>query len=231
MSLKLKLLALLLLATGLMLAQTEAIPYQTIITDNDGGLVTDVRTEIRVDLIQGESNGPIVYSESHETTTGPHGEVSLEIGQGQPLGVAFSEVDWTTPNYLQLSAKPEGFTSFIPFDQTRLLSVPYALFALRVTCDQGCPGQDGPSGAQGPQGPQGPQGIPGPNGADGDPNGPKGITGEQGPKGESGIETLTLSRVIPTNPDQSEVYIDDGTNRADGRPGFRFYDGTSWIDL
>ena len=35
----------------------------------------------------------------------------------------------------------------------------------------------------------------------------------------------------PDNPQMNTIYLDDGTNRQDAAPGFRFYDGAVWIDL
>ena len=209
------------------LAQTEAIPYQTILTDGDGGALLATDTEITVDILQGSASGSVVYSETHATTTGFSGEVLLEIGNGNPTGVAFDQVDWTQQNYIVLSIKPDGFTSFIPMGSTKLLSVPYAMFALRVTCEEGCPGENGVDGEVGPQGAQGPQGSPGPQG----PQGIFGPTGAVGAPGISGAETLTMSGSVPQNPTDGEFYLDDGSNRSDGLPGFRYYDGTQWLNL
>ena len=167
----------------------------------------------------------------NNVTTGPNGEVTLEIGNGEAIGVKFSEVDWSKQNYLQLAIKPSQFVSFIPMGASRLLSVPYAMYALRVTCDQGCPGRTGAQGPQGPQGPQGDQGPQGPAGNDGDPSAPKGPQGEKGPKGNTGIDILRIENTPPLNPIDGQLYLDDGGNRNDGNPGFRYYDGSNWIDL
>lgn len=115
---------------------------------------------------------------------------------------------------------------------------------------QGPKGPDGLPGIQGPQGPPGPpsniagpQGPPGPPGLPGGPQGdpgPKGPTGPpgapgvciQGPVGASWISQLSL-RSSPPNPsfNGENLYLDDGTNRADGLAGFRYFDGTQWIDI
>lgn len=220
-----------LVLSTLLSAQTEAIPYQTILKDNDGGLLVNVNTAIQVDVLQGSATGPVVYSEIQTTTTGPYGEVSLEIGKGQTIGAEFSEIDWSKQNYLQLSIRPSGFASFIPLGSTRLLSVPYALFALRVTCDQGCPGEDGALGASGPAGDRGITGPQGPSGNSGDPSQPQGPIGDKGPQGLSGLEALKMTDEVPMNPDVGQFYIDDGTNKTNGLPGIRYYDGVTWIDL
>lgn len=88
-------------------------------------------------------------------------------------------------------------------------------------------GPAGPTGPAGnPNGPQGPQGDPGPIG----PAGPSGATGPRGPTGDDGVP---LQKVMTTPPDPQEqnIYLDDGSNRQDGLPGFRYYFNGLWIDL
>lgn len=111
---------------------------------------------------------------------------------------------------------------------------------------QGIQGVKGPSGpaAQwtnipGSQGPEGPQGLPGgPQGPEGErgPQGPKGPDGVPGPKGATGTRfyhspDFNITNIIPQNPEVGEMYIDDGTNRSDGKPGFRVFNGNEWFDL
>ncbi len=119
--------------------------------------------------------------------------------------------------------------------------------------DIGLPGWLGPQGEQGPmgaQGIQGPGGGPrgssgpaGPKGSDvglsgppGDPGppGPQGRAGNCpiGPPGQSGIISMVM-RSEPPSPTANGIYLDDGTNREDGRPGFRFRTESTdpWLDL
>ncbi len=72
-----------------------------------------------------------------------------------------------------------------------------------------CQGPAGPSGASGPQGPAGAQGA----------------TGDRGPT------IYSMTSVAPSNPSTGTMYLDDGTNTADGTPNFRIWDGTQWLDL
>lgn len=108
-------------------------------------------------------------------------------------------------------------------------------------------GPEGPKGPQGPTGeptmnvgPQGPMGIQGPGGGPIGPVGPAGFAGLAGTpglpgaiglKGISFVDFAEMTNVVPTPSEDLNLYIDDGTNRADNKPGIRFYDGTSWIDL
>ena len=42
---------------------------------------------------------------------------------------------------------------------------------------------------------------------------------------------LNAQSTPPANPSKDDVYLDDGTNTADGKPHLRYYDGTTWHDL
>ena len=114
----------------------------------------------------------------------------------------------------------------------------------------GGPGADGPLGDIGPDGPRGPNtnipGIAGPKGERGPAGGPqgdRGPTGNQGPRGPNGecgpagpvgrswVSQLKLESSPPPPSFGENIYLDDGTNRADGKPGFRLFNGTDWIDL
>lgn len=117
----------------------------------------------------------------------------------------------------------------------------------------------GPVGPVGPRGEdricQGPKGVNGRNGiicyycpfwmhgcdtnGDGlfnvyDCEGPLGPLGLQGPKGNTGIQgrsaAFSQTPTVP-NSNAANIYLDDGTNRTDDRPGFRYWNGTEWIDL
>jgi len=72
-------------------------------------------------------------------------------------------------------------------------------------------------------------GVP-PKGEKGD-TGPQGPTGPQGLVGLSGLETLRLQNSLPEGPQNGQLYLDDGSNREDNMPGFRYYDVDKWIDL
>lgn len=51
--------------------------------------------------------------------------------------------------------------------------------------------------------------------------------------------TASISQVLnmpaksstPGSPSQGDIYTDDGTNTSSGNTGFRYYDGSAWVDL
>lgn len=206
------------------ISQPSAIAYQTILQDKNGDKLIALETEVQVVLRAVSATGSIIYSELHSTTTGLNGEVMLEIGRGAPESVDFREVDFTQALFAELNYKPSNYPDFVSNGGSELLAVPYAMFSLRTKCEQGCPGEvgvDGPQGADGPAGPQGPSGA----------NGAQGLQGGQGPQGPAGIHNLRPRDTAPTNPYETQLYMDDGTNRADGRIGLRHFSNGGWTDL
>ena len=111
--------------------------------------------------------------------------------------------------------------------------------------EDGFPGPTGPQGPPGPGGgpigPAGPQGEPGPDqGPAGPPGppGPQGIAGPPGncppgPVGDLGESGITNMEMLAAPPSTGRLYLDDGSNRQDGSPGFRFRVtvGDPWLDL
>lgn len=205
-------------------AQINAIPYQTIISDQNGDVLKLVTMELNVNVIQDSPGGSIMYTEEHQVTTGVRGEIQLEIGQGNPTLLTFDNIDWEKPNYIEVLIKPEGVTNFLSIGKTEMLSVPYALFAIKLGCDSGCPGENGKQGQRGIRGVQGERGLQGAQGIGG-------LAGRDGIDGLAGIFTLDVTDQIPNNPATGQFYLDNGSNRPDGKPGFRYFDGTNWINL
>jgi len=205
--------------------QKETLAYQAVLTDKDGDLLKVIDLEILVELKANSPNGNVIYSEKHETTTGINGEISFHLGDGQPEGNDYSEINWNQPIYTSLSYRPKGFINYVSTQSTKLLSVPYATFSLYSTCEEGCPGTPGKPGRDGYNGPQGPAG----------PQGPSGNTGVQGPQGPQGAQgTFEFSPVSSppfSVPVEMQVYLDDGTNRSDGLVGLRQFINNSWEDL
>ena len=94
----------------------------------------------------------------------------------------------------------------------------FVLFCLEsrfIYCAEGPQGEIGFQGRQGNPGVQGPQGNPAP----------------AGPAGRTGVPVIIPLSTPPANPLEGRVYLDDGTNTGDNNSGFRYYNGTGWIDL
>lgn len=47
----------------------------------------------------------------------------------------------------------------------------------------------------------------------------------------SDLLNVTPKGTAPSSPSTDDIYLDDGTNTSDSTVGFRYYDGSAWIDL
>ncbi len=208
--------------------------YQSIVLNDDNSVLADVEVNLKINLVAGNNPGQVIYSESHRTTTSPIGYFSINIGEGIPLNGDFTSIDWgNNTHFLSIELQQtDGTFKFL--GNIRLLSVPYALFANFA--------EEGPFGPAGPQGPSGPEGLKGqpglpppcgpagPIGAQG-PQGPQGPAGADGPIGASGRPIMVKSSQPIANPVEGQIYVDDGTNTADGEIGLRYFTGSVWIDI
>ncbi len=172
------------LITSSVFAQApQKMSYQAVIRDAGNSLVANHSIGMRISILQGTS---AIYVETQTSTTNANGLVSLEIGGGTVVSGAFSNINWASGLYsIKTETDPNGGTNYSIAGTSKLLSVPYALFAA--------------NGPQGAQGPIGPQGLTGPAGATGltGPAGPIGPTGATGPAGATGL-TGPIGPIGPT---------------------------------
>ncbi|MFN5332488.1 MAG: hypothetical protein ACK5B5_07265, partial [Bacteroidota bacterium] len=170
-----------LFSVGVWAQAPQKMSYQAIIRDGSNVIVATSPVGIRISIVKQSPSGIPVYVERHTRTTNANGLVSLEIGGGIALTGNFLDIDWANgPYFIKTETDPLGGTNYSVVGSTELLSVPYALYAVKSGSSA-----LGATGATGPAGPQGPAGAIGPAGATG-PQGPIGLTGPAGPQGPAG---------------------------------------------
>lgn len=136
----------------------QALNYQAVARKSDGNILTNQSVRIRFSILDGSSAGPIVYQETHQSTTNNFGLFTLSIGKGSSTINQFVNINWAKGDkFLKVEIAIQGGSSYELQGVTQLLSVPYALYAE----------SSGSSGIAGPPGPIGPQGIQGPAGTAG----------------------------------------------------------------
>lgn len=200
----------------------SAFNYQGLLLDAAGNALAEKDVEMEIGIYPQFGSNPY-YEERHSVKVDQHGIFRLTIGEGSPLLGSMQDVNWmlNIPR-MEVSydlGNGEGFQSL---GISEFNAVPFCFYSERIFC------LDGPQGTQGPQGPQGWEGDPGPQGLDGQTS-PQGQTGPQGPPG---LAVMPMLSTPPNdNLENGVVYLDNGDNRADNAPGFRYYDGTGWIDL
>ncbi|MBK8683871.1 MAG: hypothetical protein IPN26_02185 [Bacteroidetes bacterium] len=108
----------------------QAFPYQAVARDLSGNTLNNQSISIRFSILDGSNVGPIIYSESHLTTTNSLGLFQLNIGQGAVITGNFTSIAWSVGSiFLQVEYDPAGGNTYTAMGTTQLLSVPYALYA------------------------------------------------------------------------------------------------------
>jgi hypothetical protein len=111
-------------------APPQAFSFKATIKDKYGLPVLLKKINLRITILQGDMNGPAVYSEYFTPTTNLYSQVDVEIGKGNVLSGIFTSIDWSTNEYfLKIEADVKGGSNYQLLSVTQLLSVPYALYA------------------------------------------------------------------------------------------------------
>jgi len=214
----------------------HAFTYQAIANEPSGNPIIDRDISVLIE-VKGEGQESGLFAEQHRVQTSAMGTFSINIGRGEQLsnGNLPSAFRLGEKRYLHVSIDADGGTNYTFAGASEILSVPYAFYAEVGLNEQG---RVGPAGVQGPAGEFGDPGLSPTDCCLGGPiKGEKGDPGAQGPDGPigelglSGLMTLTLTDDPPANPQDGQIYLDSGTNRQDGAPGFRYFDSNNWVDL
>lgn len=119
----------LLLTTLSIYAQSpEAFQYSAIAKNSDNLPIANSPINVKIEILQSQMNGTIIYSENHSITTDNFGVFNLKIGLGNTNTGTFSQVNWSSDNhFLKVSLDIENTNNFVHIGTTQLLSVPYSL--------------------------------------------------------------------------------------------------------
>ena len=113
-------------------APPQAFSFKANIKDKYGLPVLFRKINLRMTILQGGMNGPVIYSEYFTPTTDLYSQVDVQIGRGTVLpGYGnFPSIDWSSDEYfLKIEVDSKGGTNYQLLSVTQLLSVPYALYA------------------------------------------------------------------------------------------------------
>lgn len=116
----------LLVSTSIFAQTPEKLSYQAVIRDSDDVLIANTQVGMQISILEGSTNGTVVYSETQTPTTNNNGLVSIEIG----TGADFAAIDWSNGTYfIKTETDPSGGSDYSITGASQLLSVPYALNA------------------------------------------------------------------------------------------------------
>lgn len=101
--------------------------YQAVARDQSGAILSNTPVNLRFQIVEGTSSGPILYQETHSDVTNTFGLFKAVIGKGNAETGDFSQIEWER-EWFYLITELNG----APVDTTLLESVPYAKVATEM---------------------------------------------------------------------------------------------------
>lgn len=209
----------LLISLSNVFSQYDAFTYQGLLLDASQNPSPNASLEFTVSISSDRAGQDIYFQEQHLLTSDENGVLSFNVGNGAALAGSFDDIDWLAGvPFINVEYDLGDNNGIRSLGTQEFNSVLFCLESRFVTCESGL---DGAEGAQGPEGPQGQWGA----------TGQTGSGNFEGPQGPDGLPVMTQLDSAPASPYLGMIYLDNGTNRYDNKPGFRYYDGQNWIDL
>ena len=109
--------------------------YQAVARDNKGIPLNNREVKVRFSIRSQATDGAIEYMEIRKLETNPFGMFSVSIGSKDAFfsSGSLSDVKWESGRkYLQVEIDVNGGNNYTDLGATQMVSVPYALFALKT---------------------------------------------------------------------------------------------------
>ena len=108
----------------------KAFSYQAVVRNSQGKVIAKQPVGIKVEILQGSTEGTVVYAETQTPESSQTGTVNLLIGTGTATEGTFADIDWGAATYfLRISLSLDGSDNYKVVSTTQMLPVPYALYA------------------------------------------------------------------------------------------------------
>jgi uncharacterized protein (TIGR02145 family) len=110
----------------------QSIPYQAVVRNADGSLLSNASLTMIFKIHTASATGEVVYQESHTTASNAQGLVVLNVGQGQPSVGTFDNINWGNGAKF-LHVLMNAGNGELDLGTQQMMSVPYALYAEEVS--------------------------------------------------------------------------------------------------
>lgn len=108
----------------------SGLNYQAMALDSSGNALQNQTVRLRFGIVELSTSGPIIFQESHLTTTDDKGIFSLQIGKGVAELNTLDSVNWENrPVYLKVEMDESGGVNYSFIGFVEFASVPYAFRA------------------------------------------------------------------------------------------------------
>lgn len=129
----LSILSFLFISESLLAQSPQGFNYQAVARDISDEIIKDEFVSIRFWILEDNDTGSPVYRETHQSVyTGVNGVLTLTVGAGSSDVGDFSTIDWGAKDYfIRVDLDANGGSNFSQMGTSRLLSVPFAMYALK----------------------------------------------------------------------------------------------------
>ena len=111
---------------------STGINYQGIAKNSVGEVLVNATISLKFSIIEGNSQGNLVYQETHQITTNQTGLFNLVIGNGRTEIGRIESIKWgDAGHFLKVEMDINGGINFLDMGTTQILYVPYSLYALK----------------------------------------------------------------------------------------------------
>ncbi|ALO15016.1 hypothetical protein L21SP5_01366 [Salinivirga cyanobacteriivorans] len=112
----------------------EFFNYQSVVRDGDGNPITNQTIGLQLKIHESNSNGTVIFSETHTVSTNEFGLLNVLIGNGNQETGSISDIEWGSNSYfLEVLMDHDGGTNYQSMGTSQLVSVPYAMQAERAS--------------------------------------------------------------------------------------------------
>ena len=110
----------------------QKMSYQSVLRNSNNALIANTAVSTIISILQGSTEGTVVYAETQSATTNANGLLSLQIGAGAVITGTFSGIDWANgPYFIKTETDPAGGSNYTITGTQQMMSVPYALYAAK----------------------------------------------------------------------------------------------------
>ncbi|MEY4331217.1 MAG: hypothetical protein RL609_1965, partial [Bacteroidota bacterium] len=109
----------------------SAIPYQAVVRNVDGSVMSNASLMITLMIHDVTATGTVVFEESHTTSSNAQGLININVGSGAASVGSFNAIDWgSSAKFLHVQL--DAGNGLIDMGTQQLMSVPYALHASKI---------------------------------------------------------------------------------------------------
>ena len=120
-------------STFLYAQSPQGINYQAVAYDNLSQPVVNHAVGVRLSVLDGGANGPVLYEETQVPNTDNTGLFSIVIGNGTVVSGTFAGINWGNGSrWLKTEIDITGGNNYVVMGSSQFLSTPYSFYADRA---------------------------------------------------------------------------------------------------